>query len=571
MIISENGQVTQLSILVLGDAGVGKTSFVQRFLNPTRTPSESYTPTLLKSYTTQYIIEPYAGSEPERIVLNIMEIGGEHYDLQTENIKQADCYFIMYSCDQQETFKSCYDYYEKILRLKFVNFVGSLPIILIGNKSELESKEVSFEYIKELSEIMMISYMEASSIFPTTVALCFKKLIALCRDSWMDEMESSLIKIKNGREKKADGKFRKLKQMFVKENPDAVTVDRRAPVLASMNYVKSSAKLKIESDGGFEVHLPTQRDLEVKSSFREMIDRAYQDYLNGELDLEGNKNPNGFVLPLADYDSDDYANKQEEYDEDEDEDDENEDADAEDHIEYPSSFNRPAHHNHSPLFQGKLGRDELAEKKSLDVLEDISEKEYNTLERRRFGYNPYKDEKAFIVFETEEKAGIQEKEAKPETTTTERKRYVFKPVQDIEPIEKSKPIAEPKPKSTEETKPTENVEPEELAPNRLEMTTSEPKRFMIQAIEAPAPEYKSKHDSNPYPEPNPAHPDSVTFSRHIKGINEMIEKSTSEKDENSALNLKVVDGIVKSIVNNEKVKIKVKNLLDDLENLVFEV
>ncbi|CAF1003201.1 unnamed protein product [Rotaria sordida] len=127
---------SEYRILVIGDTGVGKTSLIARYIrNEFPFHSRSHINTD-GSTIYQTVID---GNDFTLIFFDISTI----YDIQ--KLKFSDTIptacFIMFSITDQKSFSKL-NYFQEKIRLKFPNQLISIPIIIIGNKIDLESERV---------------------------------------------------------------------------------------------------------------------------------------------------------------------------------------------------------------------------------------------------------------------------------------------------------------------------------------------------------------------------------------------------------------------------------------------
>jgi GTPase SAR1 family protein len=203
MLVNDEGKLTHLSLLVLGAADAGKSSLIDRFLIPAKPICFDYDPTIMQSHTFQHMIEPNKFQtaqkekityDSQKIVLNIVEIGGLHPILLGEAIQEADGYMLVYSIGSKSSFTYAYDLFQKIMKTKFSGAFGTLPIMMVGTKIDLSSEsrfrngsedhfesQVTFDMGQELSSLMQIKFMETTALAPTSVQLCFRTLIHQCQ------------------------------------------------------------------------------------------------------------------------------------------------------------------------------------------------------------------------------------------------------------------------------------------------------------------------------------------------------------------------------------------------------
>ena len=153
--MSQNEEDLKLIILTLGNSSVGKTSFIQKYTHNTFSISNITT----------------TGVEMERKKMKIKDKtynvdfhdtqGQERYRAMSYNfIKNADGIILMYDITKQTTFDSISQWMENIRKAKPDDF----PIVLVGNKCDLEEKRViSKEEGEELAKKYELPFYETSN------------------------------------------------------------------------------------------------------------------------------------------------------------------------------------------------------------------------------------------------------------------------------------------------------------------------------------------------------------------------------------------------------------------------
>ena len=104
--------------------------------------------------------------------------GQEQFRSLSENYyKKADCCLLVYDITKIESFEECLGYYNKCIHEKCKK---NIPVILLGNKSDLEDKRViTSEDGALFSEQNGYMFMETSCLKNTNVSNAFETLIEL--------------------------------------------------------------------------------------------------------------------------------------------------------------------------------------------------------------------------------------------------------------------------------------------------------------------------------------------------------------------------------------------------------
>ena len=144
------------TIVVLGKGTVGKTSLIFQYIK--KSCPTDHDPTVEDSYTTQ--IKTYTGEERQ---FKILDTAGED-DYQTmidEWIKAANGFLLLFAINDKESFEALK---AKVVRIQ-KNNKGDLPIILVGNKCDLESsREVEKQSAMDYAKTIGAKYYETSAL-----------------------------------------------------------------------------------------------------------------------------------------------------------------------------------------------------------------------------------------------------------------------------------------------------------------------------------------------------------------------------------------------------------------------
>ena len=149
-------KLPQCSIFFLGNSTVGKSSFIAKYMNDIF--KDYYLSTIGIDYIHKNIILPTG----EEIRLLFYDTAGqEQYRAVSFNLlKGADGLFLMYDIGNQKSFDDINEWLRNIREVKGDNF----PIILIGNKCDLEKEEkiITKEEGEKLANDNGLSFFETS-------------------------------------------------------------------------------------------------------------------------------------------------------------------------------------------------------------------------------------------------------------------------------------------------------------------------------------------------------------------------------------------------------------------------
>nr|XP_022909403.1 ras-related and estrogen-regulated growth inhibitor-like [Onthophagus taurus] len=159
-----------LKVMVLGQAGVGKSAMVVRFI--TRRYIGEYDPTLEKVYNFHTVIDN------EMVYFEILDTAGQIEQESGEcltleaNIRWAEAFILMYSVTDKCSFDECYrlkfliNYNKRRKRLGSASKEGitEVPVVLVGNKiDQIDDRMVTLEEGQKRSkEIGCVCFHEIS-------------------------------------------------------------------------------------------------------------------------------------------------------------------------------------------------------------------------------------------------------------------------------------------------------------------------------------------------------------------------------------------------------------------------
>lgn len=144
----------QLRISVLGKGNVGKSSLTYKFINY-NTPKE-HDPTIEDKYKTVVEIN---GTHCE---IDILDTAGQddYQNLLDSWINFAQGFLLVFAINDKESIARLEKLRERILKIK----KGSVPIVIVGNKCDLEDERVIAENDgKELARAWGATYIESSA------------------------------------------------------------------------------------------------------------------------------------------------------------------------------------------------------------------------------------------------------------------------------------------------------------------------------------------------------------------------------------------------------------------------
>jgi len=156
-----------LKVIVVGDFAVGKTSLCRRYA--TGMFSEDYKQTLGVDIFTKRVEVKDFGT----VILSLWDTAGQEKfrKMYPRYYKGARYGLVVYDISSRETFKSIAMWVEEIRK-----HAGDIPIILVGNKADLEPyREVSKEEGEKIArELNLVGFIEASARTGSNVSEAFE-------------------------------------------------------------------------------------------------------------------------------------------------------------------------------------------------------------------------------------------------------------------------------------------------------------------------------------------------------------------------------------------------------------
>ena len=150
-----------LKTILVGDAGVGKTSLSQRYL--TNQFSEDYRATIGVDFLSKDL--EHKGNE---YTLQVWDTAGQERfsSITTAFYRGSDSCVIVYDITRRKTFESIVNWIELFLETGEVNDEETFPFIVLGNKADKESKrEVAKAYAEDwCKENGNLAFFEVSAL-----------------------------------------------------------------------------------------------------------------------------------------------------------------------------------------------------------------------------------------------------------------------------------------------------------------------------------------------------------------------------------------------------------------------
>ncbi|XP_062853024.1 ras-related protein Rap-1b-like [Trichomycterus rosablanca] len=161
---------TQVRLVFMGAAGVGKTSLIHRFLHDSF--ESKHKRTVEEMHSKEY---EFSGV---KVTVEILDTSGSYSfpAMRKLSIQNSDAFALVYAVDDSESLETVKNLREEILEVKEDKFT---PIVVIGNKSDLEDqRKVNSEDVLAMVELDWNNlFLEASAKDNDNVLEVFKELL----------------------------------------------------------------------------------------------------------------------------------------------------------------------------------------------------------------------------------------------------------------------------------------------------------------------------------------------------------------------------------------------------------
>lgn len=159
-------------LVVVGGGGVGKSALTIQFIQ--NRFIEQYDPTIEDSYRKQCVIDDVP------CVLNILDTAGqeEYSAMRNQFMKQGQGFLLVFSMVSRITFEELTNLHSQILQAKDEEHV---PIVLVGNKSDCPSHEVTQKEAEDLARSFDAKFIMTSAKNHTNVDEAFHELVRTIR------------------------------------------------------------------------------------------------------------------------------------------------------------------------------------------------------------------------------------------------------------------------------------------------------------------------------------------------------------------------------------------------------
>lgn len=158
----------KITVSILGDASVGKTSMISVLTG------NDFNPDVIGTIGIDYVID-HVNYDGKDYKVKIIDTAGQetYHDIVSSTIKMTEGFVLVYSVESEESFNVLGNWLQSI---NSVVEVSETPIIICGNKVDLENKVITTERGKEFAQKRGFPFFETSAKTGMNIRESFKAL-----------------------------------------------------------------------------------------------------------------------------------------------------------------------------------------------------------------------------------------------------------------------------------------------------------------------------------------------------------------------------------------------------------
>ena len=187
-------------ILTIGESGVGKTCVLRRFVE--NKFLKNHLATIGIDFKTKTL-----NINNQEIKLKIWDTAGQERfrNITTQYYKGADGIVLVYDVTDEASYEKIRDWMEQIVANTQQEDIG---LVLLGNKCDMEPRNVTEEMGKKMAEELKVSYFETSALNGIGIKEAFEQLTRdIMKKRGVGESNSEVgVSLNNKNKKKKDKK-----------------------------------------------------------------------------------------------------------------------------------------------------------------------------------------------------------------------------------------------------------------------------------------------------------------------------------------------------------------------------
>ena len=160
-----------VKIIILGDSGVGKTSLIKQYVNKTFTSQYKAT------WGADFLVKEVMVDD-RLVTMQIWDTAGQEkcQSLGLAFYRGADCCVLVYDVTNANSFETLDSWRDKFLMDITPENPEQFPFVVLGNKSDLENRQVSTSKAQNWCELKNFPYFETSAKETTNMEQAFNKI-----------------------------------------------------------------------------------------------------------------------------------------------------------------------------------------------------------------------------------------------------------------------------------------------------------------------------------------------------------------------------------------------------------
>jgi len=171
--VLDNSEPLLFKLALIGESGVGKTQFISRFV------SDSFTDTFISTIGVEFnaVTRQIQGRNAK---LQIWDLAGqERFRSVVQSYYQGTAALVLvYDISDRKSFDNLIENAPTVLQKQ-----EKLAAILVGNKSDLEQRAVSYDLAKRWADEKGIPFLEASAKTGDNVEMVFQSVVKMAMDN----------------------------------------------------------------------------------------------------------------------------------------------------------------------------------------------------------------------------------------------------------------------------------------------------------------------------------------------------------------------------------------------------
>ncbi|XP_017844727.1 ras-related protein rab7-like [Drosophila busckii] len=181
--VSKNEKIVK--VLLLGDSFVGKTSIINRYV--LQIPTKTYKATVGVDICSKHIIVNF-----RVVTLQLWDTAGQErfHTLGIAFYRGADCCALVFDVTSPSSFKNLQTWHDEFLILSNPRNPENFPFVVLGNKVDLENRQVSRHQAEKWCKLKNMPYFETSTLDGLNVKQAFLELAEKAVEQMEEELDT---------------------------------------------------------------------------------------------------------------------------------------------------------------------------------------------------------------------------------------------------------------------------------------------------------------------------------------------------------------------------------------------